>query len=310
MAVLTAGIRYVDLHYRGVAGVIATGVIDTPDGPALVDPGPAICLPELEAQLASLGTSLRDVCALLLTHIHLDHAGASGVIARDNPRVRVYVHERGAPHLVDPSKLLASATRLYGPRMDEIWGPFLPVPRERVSALAGRRERIDLKQRTIEVLYTPGHAYHHVSYLDVDSRVAFVGDVGGVHMPGHPYVLPPTPPPDIDLDAWRTSIAQLTAWAPSALLLAHFGPNDDTPAVHLQKLLERLESFAARVKRLLDEPGSEDEKVTAFIAGVHEELARDMGTTDPKRFAVAVPPDQCWQGLARYWRKKTEAAHS
>ncbi len=156
---------YIDLNFRGSSRVIATAVLPGQDGLTLVDPGPTSCLPALEAGLGERGFALRDVRTLLLTHIHLDHAGATGTIVERVPGVRVLVHERGAPHMVDPAKLLASATRLYGDQMDALWGAFLPVPADRVQALTGG-ERLEIGGASLRVAYTPGHAKHHVSYLD------------------------------------------------------------------------------------------------------------------------------------------------
>ena len=164
--------------------------------------------------------------ALLLTHIHLDHAGATGVLVRENPELKVYVHERGAPHLVDPSRLLASATRLYGDRMEMLWGEVTAVPAANVVALTGG-ERIDVVGRPFDVAYTPGHAVHHVSYLDPATGTAYVGDTAGIRVNSLPFALPPAPPPDIDLEAWKESLARIRAWAPERLFVTHFGPLDD-----------------------------------------------------------------------------------
>ena len=179
METIARGIAYTDLLHMGRARVIATAVIQSPGGVALIDPGPSSCLETLRGSLAGAGIAITDVRALLLTHIHLDHAGAAGSLVRENPDIAVYVHERGAPHMIDPSKLLASAARLYGDQMDELWGPFLPVPAANVRVLAGG-ERIEAADRTFEVAYTPGHAWHHVSFLERASGIAFVGDVAGV----------------------------------------------------------------------------------------------------------------------------------
>jgi ribonuclease BN (tRNA processing enzyme) len=163
MNTLASGLSYIDLHFRGRPRIIATAVVRGPDGVALIDPGPTSTLPALRAGLAEAGLSLRDVRALLLTHIHLDHAGATGTIVREHPELRVYVHERGAPHMIDPSKLLASATRLYGDMMDQLWGEVAAVPAESIDVLRGG-ERISAGSRDFDVAYTPGHASHHVSY--------------------------------------------------------------------------------------------------------------------------------------------------
>ena len=194
----------VDLQFQGRPRVIATAVLRGPGGLTLVDPGPTSCLPVLEQALAGLGGTLGDVRQVLLTHIHLDHAGATGTIVARAPHVRVAVHERGAPHMIDPAKLLASATRLYGERMDTLWGAFEPVPAASVQALAGG-ERLDIAGRAMRVAYTPGHAVHHVSYLDEHAGTAYVGDTCGIRVAAT-HTIAATPPPDIDLDAWARSL--------------------------------------------------------------------------------------------------------
>ncbi|MCE2539114.1 MAG: MBL fold metallo-hydrolase, partial [Acidobacteria bacterium] len=222
METIARGVTYTDLMHLGRPRVIATAVVQSAAGVALIDPGPTSCLETLRAALTDAGIAIADVRTLLLTHIHLDHAGAAGSLLRENPDIKVYVHERGAPHMIDPSKLLASAARLYGDEMDELWGAFLPVPEANVRALAGG-ERIEAADRKFEVAYTPGHASHHVSFLDRDSGIAFVGDVAGVRTGRELFVLPPTPPPDIDVEVWAQSIELVRQWRASTLLVTHFG---------------------------------------------------------------------------------------
>ena len=217
-------VDFIDLQFRGSPRVIATALINGPGGVTLIDPGPTSCLPVLEAGLRDRGLTLRDVRTLLLTHIHLDHAGATGTIVERVPGIKVYVHERGAPHMIDPAKLLASAARLHGDQMDALWGAFLPVPASQVTALAGG-ERLELSGTSMRVAYTPGHAKHHVSYLDERAGMAYVGDTGGVRITGD-YLLAPTPPPDIDIEAWQSSLDLIDAWQPVSLFLTHFGPID------------------------------------------------------------------------------------
>ena len=209
---LTHGLSWIDLQFQGRAGAIATAVIQGSAGVSLIDPGPTSCLGTLELGLQRLGVRLADVREILLTHIHLDHAGATGTIVRAHPDVRVFVHELGAPHMSDPGRLLSSAARLYGDQMDRLWGAVEAVPAANIAVLSGG-ERIEAGSRRFEVAYTPGHASHHVSYFDESSGVAFVGDTAGVCIDGG-YVLPPTPPPDIDLDAWRTSVGRIEMWSP------------------------------------------------------------------------------------------------
>ena len=229
MDTITRGITYTDLMHRGHARVIATAVIQSPGGVALVDPGPSSCLETLRRALADHGIAVSDLRALLLTHIHLDHAGATGSLVKENPEIAVYVHERGAPHMIDPATLLASATRLYGDAMDALWGEFLPVPEANVQSLSGG-ERIAVADRELEVAYTPGHASHHVSYFDRASGIAFVGDAAGVRTGRALFVLPPTPPPDIDIEVWGESVELIRRWQAATLFVTHFGPHEDPPA--------------------------------------------------------------------------------
>jgi glyoxylase-like metal-dependent hydrolase (beta-lactamase superfamily II) len=299
--VLAPGLSWIDLNFLGRPHAIAAGVVSGAGSLALVDPGPTSCLETLELGLQAQGLRLADVTHLLLTHIHLDHAGAAGTILRRHPRITVYVHERGAPHLVDPAKLLASATRLYGDQMDRLWGEFAPVPADRLVVLGGG-EVVAAGGRSFDVAYTPGHASHHVSYFDRASGVAFVGDTAGVCVDGG-YVLPPTPPPDIDIEAWRESVARIEAWSPQTLFLTHFGP---APSVgpHLRTLMEHLDTHADLVRNLLASPGSDEERVQRYSDGLMRELRRRMNDTQVAAYMASAPPDLLWLGLARYWKKK------
>ena len=222
MSVLAAGLDYVDLRFRDRPQLIATAVLHGTAGIALVDPGPATTLATLESALADKAIRLGDIQQILLTHIHLDHAGATGAIVEQHPHIEVFVHARGAPHLVDPTKLLASAGRLYGQDMDRLWGAVRPVAADRIRTLQGG-ETLQVAGREVKVEYTPGHASHHVSFLDVASRVAFVGDTAGIRRASGNYVLPPTPPPDIDIEIWRASAQRILGWDPDTLFLTHFG---------------------------------------------------------------------------------------
>jgi glyoxylase-like metal-dependent hydrolase (beta-lactamase superfamily II) len=265
----------IDLMHLGRAQVIGAWRA----GDVLVDPGPASCLPVLLGAL-----DRRPPRALALTHIHLDHAGAAGSLARRFPHMEVWVHERGAPHLADPSRLLASAGRLYGDRMEELWGEVLPVAPERIRALAGGETLEGMR-----VAYTPGHASHHVSYLHEDSGWAFTGDVAGVRIAVGPTIAP-TPPPDIDLDAWRASIELLESWTPSALAVTHFGAHRDV-ARHLGELLEHLQEARTLAAGLDGE---------AFAAAMRTRVA---GAADPVLAAAyeqAMQPEQSYAGLRRH----------
>jgi glyoxylase-like metal-dependent hydrolase (beta-lactamase superfamily II) len=302
MNTLAAGLSYVDLDFRGVPEIIATAVMHGPGGVALIDPGPSSTLPALRRSLDRAGIAVRDVTALLLTHIHLDHAGGSGTLVRDNPRLRVYVHEKGAPHMVNPEKLIASATRLYGDDMDRLWGEFRPVPPEAIVTLTGG-ERIEAAGRALDVAYTPGHASHHVSYFVRDTGIAFVGDTAGIRRRPIGFVLPPTPPPDIDIDQWHESLARIGEWQADTLFLTHFGPWSPT-APHLTEFADQLERASALVRASLarDEPDAARE--AWFAEEVRRELRRRVGDADERAYEVAGRFDLNWRGLARYWRKR------
>lgn len=291
----------IDLRFRGSDRVIATAVLSGPGGVTLVDPGPTSCLPALEDGLRQRGLTLRDVRSLLLTHIHLDHAGAAGTIVERVPAIRVHVHERGAPHMIDPAKLLASATRLYGDQMDVLWGAFLPVPAANVTVLTGG-ERIAAAGTSLRVAYTPGHAKHHVSYLDETTGVAYVGDTGGIRVSGD-YLLAPTPPPDIDLAAWRDSLDAIEAWQPVSLFLTHFGEVTGAKA-HLMRFRETLASQAEAVRQSLAAGKTDEERTRVFVEQMRREVRKAMPEHEARATELAAPFDQLWQGLARYWSKQ------
>ncbi|HSK09197.1 MAG TPA: MBL fold metallo-hydrolase [Vicinamibacterales bacterium] len=298
-------LHVIDLDFHQHPRVVAAGLIDGPGGAVVVDPGPASSLGGLLKGLAANGRGPEDLEAVLLTHVHLDHAGAAGVLAREHPRLRVYVHERGAPHVIDPSKLVASASRLYGPeRMLALWGEVPGVDASRVGVLRGG-ERLRLAGRTIEVAYTPGHAWHHVSYFDTETRTAVVGDVAGIRVAPSLEVVPPTPPPDIDVESWERSLDLVRRWEPARLLLTHFGMFDDA-AEHLARVGARLRGMAGLVRASLEGPAADDrERIERFRAGMHAALLRSLGDEEAvRRYELAVPLDHCWLGLARYWRKR------
>jgi glyoxylase-like metal-dependent hydrolase (beta-lactamase superfamily II) len=304
VTVLSHGLSWIDLNFLGRPHAIATAVVQAPGGVALVDPGPTTCLGTLERGLQSQGLRLADVRQVLLTHIHLDHAGAAGTIVRAHPHIRVFVHERGAAHMAEPQKLIDSARRLYGADMDRLWGEFAPVPRQNLQVLSGG-ERIEAGGRRFDVAYTPGHASHHVSYFDAASGLAFVGDTAGVCIDGG-YVLPPTPPPDVDVETWRASVARIEAWSPDTLFLTHFGPVASVRP-HLQSLLHNLDAMADLVRRTLADSGTDDERSRKFADGLRHDMRRQMSDAQMDAYPVAAPFEMLWLGLARYWRKKEAA---
>ena len=276
--------RTIDLHHLGRERVIAAYFVDG----VIIDPGPSSCLPAL---LDALGGERPR--ALLLTHIHLDHAGASGSLLRRWPELEVYVHERGAPHMIDPRRLIESASRLYGTDMERLWGEFVPVPEARLRVLHGGERLLDGR---FTVAYTPGHASHHVSYLH--EGTAFVGDVGGVRITATSLTIPPTPPPDIDIEAWRASLDTVRQWRPERLAATHFGVTEDVEA-QLAEVDERLGRWG-EFARAHDRDG--------FIGMVRSEIVADAGEETAAAYLQAAAPDQLYAGLERYWRKRAERA--
>ena len=256
-------------------------------GQVLVDPGPTRSLDRVLEELDGWEPQ-----AILLTHIHFDHAGGTGTLMRRFPELEVYVHERGAAHMVDPTRLWASASQLYGEdNMLAMWGEFVPVPEERMHVLAGG-ETLRIAGDSFEVAYTPGHAKHHVSYLH--EGTAFVGDVGGVRIEADTPTLPPTPPPDIDVEAWHRSLELIRAWRPERLAITHFGAYDD-PEQQLDELAERLDRWAASAR---------DQDRAEWIATVEADVRAVVSDDEFDSFMAAVPVDQAYAGLRRYWEKR------
>jgi glyoxylase-like metal-dependent hydrolase (beta-lactamase superfamily II) len=277
--------RAIDLRHMGNEKVICCWEVDG----VLVDPGPQSTE---QALLDALGDE--PPRALLLTHIHFDHAGASGALVRRWPDLPVYVHERGAPHMAAPERLVASAARLYGGEegLARLWGDVVPVPERNLQVLRGGETVLD----DFRVEYTPGHASHHVSFLHEPTGTAFVGDVAGVRIPPAEYVMAPTPPPDIDVEAWDRSIDTVEAWAPEALAVTHFGRADDV-ARHLAAMRERLHEIVG----LAAQHGLE-----AFVAGITGRVERNAGDV-AAQYTQAAPPEHLYLGARRYLDKRAAA---
>ena len=275
--------RDIDVMHLGIAKVICCHHLDD----AIVDPGPESTMDTL---LQALGDEVP--AKILLTHIHLDHAGAAGALARRWPEVEVWVHERGARHMLDPSRLMASAERIYGEDMDRLWGTMHPVPEERLRVLSGG-ERLG----PWRVEYTPGHASHHVSYLHEPTGTALVGDVAGVRIGGGP-ILPPTPPPDVDLEAWHESLRAVAAWEPERVAITHYGTWEDVGA-HLDAMHEQLDRWAEVSRR------TGDDEYAAEIEQAMRDGAVDGALMDA--YLRAMPPRMLWAGWQRYWASRAEA---
>ncbi|MGH3078756.1 MAG: MBL fold metallo-hydrolase [Gaiellaceae bacterium] len=279
----------IDLHHQA-PGIIASYLLETDDGPAIFDCGPTSTIPHLKAGLAERGVDMSEVRHLLLSHIHLDHAGGAGVLVRQNPWLQVHVSEIGAPHLVDPTKLEASARRLYGTAFDQLWGDLAPIPADNVHVVGERVLGLDC-------FPTPGHAWHHVSFLHSDGTL-YAGDAAGVRIDGGTFVVPPCPPPGLDLEAWERTLAEIERRAPGRLALVHFGAFDDVQE-HLVLLRDTLRRWAKRVEDGMDED--------TFVAAARYDVAQ----TDPDLaddYDRAAPYWHHFRGLERYWRKRREAA--
>jgi glyoxylase-like metal-dependent hydrolase (beta-lactamase superfamily II) len=308
---LAPGVHLLDLRFQGVSGAVAAFLIAHRDALALVETGPGSTLPALRAAVNAAGHELAALTHVAVTHIHLDHAGAAGAVLREAPRARLYVHPAGAPHLVDPSKLLASAARIYGDRMDALWGAFEPVPADRLRTLADG-DAIPLGGgRALAAWHTPGHAQHHVALHDAELGDVYAGDVGGVRLAGAPHVRPPTPPPDVDLDAWDASVRRLRALAPARLLLTHFGAHADV-AWHLDALLAGLHHWVGWIEGRLAHPNADPAALTADAErrGARA-LARALGDAEPdtvarltEAYELAAPSYMTVSGVARYLKKR------
>jgi len=300
---LTENITAIDLQFQGRTQVVAAYLFYDGDQAALIETGPGITVETLLEGVQAAGAPLEALRQLFVTHIHLDHAGAAGILARQLPWVRVYAHPVGAPHLADPSKLLASAARLYGDQMDALWGRVLPVPAERV-VVVNDGDEIKIPGTTLRAFDTPGHARHHHAYFDAASGLLFTGDVGGVRMPGARYVRPPTPPPELDIDAWVASIARLRAVKASGLCLTHFGLFRGNLDWHWDDLERRLVAWGEAVREELAHGASDDEIVRRMQNQIVAEMERrGVGV---EAYDVAASYQHIVTGYVRYWNKKNQ----
>jgi glyoxylase-like metal-dependent hydrolase (beta-lactamase superfamily II) len=281
-------VRVIDVKHLGRPNVIGCWEVDG----ALVDPGPES---SISTVLEAIGGE--QPRALLLTHIHLDHAAATGALVRRWPELEVYAHERGARHLVDPSKLLASAERLYGDKLEYLWGEILPVPEANVKPLSGGETVLGMR-----VAYTPGHASHHVCYLHEESGTAFVGDVAACRIPPSNQIVPPTPPPDIHVETWEASLATVAAWSPKRHARTHFGAIEDDVPAHIEAVKAKLRREAELARQMDQDAYNADlgRRIRAELAteGIEGETVEEL--------LQAVPTAYQWAGLDRYWRKRAE----
>ncbi len=296
-------IETIDLNFMGTGQVIASFLLLGDESSALVETGPTTCLDDLMGGLKQRGVSPEDVSQVFLTHVHLDHSGASGNLTNLLPNATFYVHEIGHPHLVDPSKLLKSATRIYGDRMEELWGEVLPVPEDRLVSLEGNEE-IEIDGGTLTTHYTPGHAYHHLAYLEPESGTLFAGDVAGIRLPGQSYVRPPTPPPEIDVEAWMQSLQTVRKLEPQVVCPTHYGSYEDVDR-HVGELEQRLQDWLLFVEEQIDE-GAEREQISYELKakGDAEMLAEGASPEESEHYDLAGNYEMLVDGLMRYVSRK------
>jgi glyoxylase-like metal-dependent hydrolase (beta-lactamase superfamily II) len=300
---IASDISYIDLNFCDTPNSIATGVYAGDAGAVLIDPGPGSCIDTLRSSLAAQGISVRDIESILITHIHLDHAGATGLLVRDNPRIRVFVHEKGAPHVVDPSKLINSANQLWGVEgVARLWGQVIPVPEANLQVL-GERAQITAGGRPFDVRYTPGHASHHVSYFDDRSGLVWAGDTAGLRFTPKVFTLPPTPPPDIDLEAWRDSLTKIRNWKPETVFITHFGPYGGA-AQHLDHIETSLHDVAEMARRAMQAETSDEAKYERFKADVIAYVRSAVDEQEMRPLEFVGPLEFNWRGLVRYWKKR------
>lgn len=299
------GISVIDLGFLDTDQVIAAYLIEAGSELVLIETGPSTCLANLEAEIAKVGYTLEDVNRIIVTHIHLDHSGAAGVIARKHPRVRVSVHPVGAAHLVDPSRLERSAARIYGEDMERLWGEIAGVPEDRVDVLIDG-EALLVGDRQMRVAFTPGHASHHVAIFDEQSRTLFSGDTGGVRMLGSDYVAAPIPPPELDPEAWESSIATMRAFEPVRIAPTHFGVYEDA-AGHLDQVMPRIHELVAMGEAAGPEITDTTAMVRKFDALQRQKLGDEATDLMMRRLNLANPDKLAAMGLERYLRKRGEA---
>jgi glyoxylase-like metal-dependent hydrolase (beta-lactamase superfamily II) len=292
----------IDLNWTARPRSIAALLMQSEGTSLLIDPGPASTLETLRAGLRDRGQDFQSLHALLLTHIHLDHAGATGALVRENPNLKVYVHELGLAHMVDPTRLLASAGRLYGGDLQMLYGECRPVPESNLKPLQGG-ERIRIGQAELEVFYTPGHASHHVTYWDRASRTAFVGDTAGIRVQGDAFLLPAAPPPDIDVEIWHQSLDTIASLGLERIFLTHFGFIED-PVEHIRVYKARLAEWSALTRKLLESGMETTEAEKAFVDAIGAEIKSTLPMDAADHYIFNGGLRLSWLGLMRYERKR------
>lgn len=295
------GVYIIDTRHMGNSGTVAVFLLESTDGLILIESGPGSTLENVRTGIRQAGFNPADIRHILVTHIHLDHAGGAGELAKETGAT-VYVHERGYKHLHDPSRLLSSAERIYGDRMDELWGTIMPIPTKRLVSLSGG-ETLNIGGRTFKPIYTPGHASHHLAYL-LDDGALFTGDAAAIHFEGSAVIRPALPPPEIDLDIWQESVARMLAAEPKRLLLTHYGEVQDA-ASHLERIGERNRVWAEEILTGMKQ-GEDEAALVERISNLgNRELAADGAPSDvTRRHQLTSNYEMTVMGLSRYWQKQ------
>lgn len=300
---LRPGLSLIDLNFQGQPGVIAAYLVEDAGEYALVEVGPSSTLDALFEGIRAAGVTPGEISKLIVTHIHLDHAGAAGTLVRAYPHLQVYVHEIGARHLEDPSRLLVSAGRIYGDRMDRLWGEVVPVPSANLNALSDG-EQVDIGDLHLAAWHTPGHASHHIAYFDADHLEVFTGDVAAIRLQGFDYVRPATPPPDVDLELWDASLNRLGALQARAFHLTHFGSFTDVD-YHLDSARKQLSSWA-RLVTDMQAHGHNPEQIKVMLQD-HADAEVMLAHNSPeakRQYDLAAPTGMSVDGLLRYLRRQ------
>jgi glyoxylase-like metal-dependent hydrolase (beta-lactamase superfamily II) len=300
---ISPGAWQISHPFLGENEIIGSYLLAGRDELAIIDPGPGSMVESLLTSIQAVGFDPQEVTHILATHVHLDHMGAAGTLVRQLPRAQVYAHSKGAPHLLDTAKVVASASRIFGERMKLLWGEIESTPQERLSIIEGG-DILNIAGRRLEVHYTPGHAVHHVIFFDAHSGELFAGDVAGVKLQDVDYVRPPTPPPDLDLESWSNSINLVKSLRPAVLYIGHFGAIKNIPE-HFDLLREKLNSWGDFVLGAMRDGKDEAEITALLIEHTKPELLRAAHNPHAiERYEIATNYPMTVQGYMRYWRKK------
>lgn len=301
---LTPGLWQISHPFQGEHEIVGSYLIAGAGELAIVDPGPGSMIDSLLASIREAGFEPRDVTHILATHVHLDHAGAVGSLVKLMPQAQVYVHSLGAPHLLDTTKVVASASRIFGDRMKSLWGEIESTPIDRLRVIE-HGDTLNVASRHLDVYYTPGHAIHHVIFFDPQSGELFAGDTAGVRLPGIDYVRPPTPPPDLDLEAWSNSIDLIERLRPAVLYIGHFGAITTIDS-QLARLRDKLYAWGEFVLSAMRDGKEEPEIIEMLIEHARPALL-EAAHGNPHvfpRYEIATNYPMTVQGYMRYWRKK------